>query len=81
MVIAIETGVIKATEPKILKEFGGITEGWAQNVLQNMDWVKRKRTTGKVEPCAKFLEKEKFSFPCAISRFVSGALYSTRYDA
>ena len=37
MVIAIETGVIKATEPKILKEFGGITGGWAQNVLQNMD--------------------------------------------
>ena len=37
MVIAIETGVIKSTEPKILKEFGGITGGWAQNVLQNMD--------------------------------------------
>ena len=37
MVIVIETGVIKATEPKILKEFGGITGGWAQIFLQNMD--------------------------------------------
>ena len=52
MVIAIKTGVIKANEPKILKEFGGsleLTEGWARNVLKNMDWVKIKGTTAKVQ--------------------------------
>ena len=36
-----------------------------------MDWVKRKGTTGKVEPCPKFLEEEKFTFQRAISKFVS----------
>ena len=36
-----------------------------------MDWVQRKETTGKVEPCTKFLKEEKFSFECAISKFVS----------
>ena len=36
--------------------------------------MKRKGTTGQVEACAKFLEEEKFSFQCAISKFV------TEYD-
>ena len=36
-----------------------------------MDWVKRKGTTGKVEPCSKFLEEEKFTFQCAIAKAVS----------
>ena len=58
-------------EPKILKEFGGITKGWAPNVLKIMNWVKRKGRTGKVEHCAKFLEEEKFSFQLAISTFDS----------
>ena len=45
---------------KKLNKFGlELTEGWAQNVLKNMDRVKRKGTTGKVEPCAKFFEEEK----------------------
>ena len=50
MVVAIGTGVVKANEPKILREFGGsleLIEGWARNVLKGMDWVKRKGTTGK----------------------------------
>ena len=34
-----------------------------------MDWEKRKGRTGKIEPCAKFLE-EKFLFQRAISKFV-----------
>ena len=57
-----------------MKEFGGnleLIEGWAPNVLKNMVWLKRKGTTGKVEPCAKFLEKEKCLFQRAISKFVS----------
>ena len=74
MVIAIGAGVIKANEPKKLKEFGWgleLTQGWALNLLQDMDWVQRKETTGKVEPYTKFLKEEKFSFECAISKFVS----------
>ena len=62
MVIAIRKGVIEANELKILKKSSGSLEptgGWARNVLKNMDWVKIKGTTGKVEPCAKFLEEEK----------------------
>ena len=58
MVVAVGTGVVKANEPKILRKFGEsleLTEGWARNVLKGMDWVKRKGTTGKVEPCPKFL--------------------------
>ena len=35
-----------------------------------MEWVKRKGTTGKVEPSEKFLEEEKFTFQRAISRVV-----------
>ena len=35
-----------------------------------MEWVKRKGTTGKVEPYEKFLEEEKFTFQRAISRVV-----------
>ena len=66
--------MLSRLKPKILNEFGGsfeLTEGWAQNVLANMDWVERKGTTGKVQPCAKFLKDEKFSFQRAISKCVS----------
>ena len=35
-----------------------------------MDWTKREGTTRKVEPYAKLLEKEKFSFHRVISKFV-----------
>ena len=74
MVIVIATGVIKANDPNILREFGGgleLTEGWSRSVLKSMYWVKRKRTTGKVEPCSKFLEEEKFTFQRAIAKAVS----------
>ena len=33
--------------------------------------MKRKGTTGKVEPCPEFLEEEKFTFQRAISKLVS----------
>ena len=67
MVVAISTGVVKANEPKILGKFGGsfeLTEGLDQNVL-----IKRKGTTGKVEPCPKILKDEKLMFERAISKF------------
>ena len=71
--MAIGTGVVKANDPSLLKEYGGhlqLTEDWARSLLISMDWVKRKGTTGKVEPSEKFLEEEKFTFQRAISHIV-----------
>ena len=73
MVTATGTGVVKTNEPKIWKEFLQnfkesleLTKGWARSVLRNMNWQKRKENTGQVEPCAKTLEIEHFSFQRAI---------------
>ena len=74
MMIAIATRVIKANDPNILREFGGsleLTEGLARSVLKSMDWVKRKGTTGTVEPCNTFLVEKKFTFQRAIAKAVS----------
>ena len=57
MVVAISTGVVKANDPKSLREFGGsfeLTEGWARKVLKGKGW-----------------EKSSFTFQRAISKFVS----------
>ena len=65
MVINIGSGVVKANEPNLLKEYGGpleLTEDWARNFLKSMEWVKRKGTTGKTEPSDGFLAEEKFTF-------------------
>ena len=70
MVISIGNGVLKANDPNTLSEFGGIitlTEDWARGILRSMDWVKRKATTGKVEPSTQFLAEEKFTFQKVIS--------------
>ena len=51
MVIAIGTGVIKANEPKIMKELMKILNSLnvgLEKFLKYMDWAKRKGTTGKV---------------------------------
>ena len=65
MVIVIGTGVIKATCPSKLKDFGGhiaLTEGWTRGVLKSKEWSKRKDTTGKIEPINQFLLEEKLTF-------------------
>ena len=49
-----------------------------QNIFKNIDWVKKKGTTGQVELCPNFLEEKKFSFPRAISKFASE--YDTPVD-
>ena len=57
--------MVKANEPNLLKEFGGhleLADDWARHFLKSMEWVKRKRTTRKVEPSEKFLKEEKFSY-------------------
>ena len=59
MVIAVRTGVIKASNPSLLLEFGRsvtLTENWARGALKNMNWVKRKGTTGQVEPSKQLLK-------------------------
>ena len=73
MVISIGNGVLKANDPNTLSEFGGtitLTEDWARGILRSMDWVKRKATTGKVEPSTQCLAEEKFTFQKAISTYV-----------
>ena len=70
MVINIGPGVVKANEPNLLKEYGGpleLTEDWARNVLESVEWIKRKGTTGKTEPSDGFLAEEKFTLQRAIS--------------
>ena len=65
---------VEANESKILRKFCGsleLTECWSWNVLKGMASVKRKGTTGKVVFCLKFLEEEKLTFQCAVSKFVS----------
>ena len=74
MVISIGNSVLKANDPKCVSEFGGyvtLTEDWARGVLKSMEWVKRKGTTGKVEPSPQFLAEEKFTFQRSIASVVA----------
>ena len=71
--ISIGNGVLNANNPNSLSKFGGhikLTDDWARGVLNSMDWVKRKVTTGKVEPSKQFLEEKKFTFQRSISMVV-----------
>ena len=73
VIISIGNGVLKTNDPNTLSEFGGtitLTEDWARGILRSMDWVKRKATTGKVEPSTQFLAEEKFTFQKAIFTYV-----------
>ena len=38
-------------------------------MLQSMDWVKRKRTTGKIEPSLQLLPEKRFTFQKSIVTF------------
>ena len=69
-IVNIAKGVVRANNPDILKEFGGtveLTNRWARSVLSDLNWSKRKGTTGKVKPSPQFLAEEKFTFQQAIS--------------
>ena len=73
MVIVIGTGVIKATCPSKLKDFGGhiaLTEGWARGVLKSMEWSKKKDTIGKIERSKQFLLEEKLTFQRRIASII-----------
>ena len=65
----------------MLKELGGgleLSENWARNVLKSMNLIKRKCTTGKVEPCKKFLEKGEFTFEKSLSVLYWFMIYRQR---
>lgn len=73
-ILNIGKGVVKSNNPEILVEFGGtveLTNRWARGILSDMNWCKRKGTTGKVEPSPQFLAEEKFTFQRAISSKIS----------
>lgn len=73
-ILNIAKGVVKSNNPEILVEFGGtveLTNRWARSILSDMNWCKRKGTTGKVEPSPQFLAEEKFTFQRAISSKIS----------
>ena len=56
-----------------MKKFGGsleLSDGWARHTLKDLNWTKRKGTTGKVEPSKKFLDEEKFTFQRNISKAI-----------
>ena len=64
-----------ANDRNALRDYGGdldLTEGWAKRVLYSMNWVKRKATTGKVEPSPQFVAEEKFTF----QREIASAVYN-----
>ena len=73
MVIAIGTGVIKASCSSKLKDFGdhiALTECWARVELKSMEWSRRKGTTGKIEPSKQFLLEEKLTFQRRIASII-----------
>ena len=74
IVMANENGVVKSNNPILLKENGGslqLTEDWARGVLKSMNWMKRKGTTGKIEPSQQFLLEEKLTF----QKKIPGAIF------
>ena len=49
-------GVVKASEPNILKEYGGyldLTDNGERHLLKSMRWVQRKCTNEEIEPSGK----------------------------
>ena len=62
-ILNIVNSVIKVDNSSSLKKFDGtleLTNRWARDLLDSMEWNKRKGTTGKIESSAHFLSEEKF---------------------
>ena len=71
--VSIATGVVKATNPTLLKDFGGnlmLTEKWEESKCKN--------TNGIVYPSLQFSEEEKLSFQRNISALVTEHDTNTR---
>ena len=72
-VISIGTGVVKANDPSLLAEFGGsvkLTEKWARCILKELNFTKRKATTGKIMPSPVFLSETKFDFQRKVAQAI-----------
>ena len=48
-----------------------MTDDWAREILQSMDWVKHKRTFGKTEPYPELLAEERLIF----QEFIATVVY------
>ena len=77
-ILNIGKGVVKDKNSSSLKEFGGtieLTDRWARDLQDSMEWDKRKETTGKTEPFGsegieQFLSEEKITSQRVISAAV-----------
>ena len=69
-ILNIAKGLVRATNPNVLKEFGGsldLIDWWARDLLKQLKRSKRKGTTGKDNPPLQILAEEKFTFQRTIS--------------
>ena len=54
-------GFVRVNSPLVLNEFDeslDLTDGWARDVLKQLEWNKLKGTTSKVDPSPQFLAEE-----------------------
>ena len=68
-ILIITKGVVEANKPSSLKKFAGtqeLTDRWARDLLDYIEWNKRKGATGKIERWPQFLFEEKFTLQRAI---------------
>ena len=73
-VISVSKGVIKASNPTLLKECGGeleLTDRWARSLLAGMNMVRRKVTTSKLPVAPAFLKEVKRTFQKKIATVVN----------
>ena len=65
--------MVRANNPSSLREFSGtleLTDRWAIDLLDSVEWSKLKGTIGKIKSSPQFLSNEKFTFQRAISAAV-----------
>ena len=63
-VISIATGVVRASNPNLLKEYSGdlvLTDKWARGVLEKLKWSKRKGSKSRSFPLVFSRRKVHFS--------------------
>ena len=73
-VISISKGVIKASNPTLLKECGGgleLTDRWARHLLAGMNMLRRKATTSKLPVAPALLKEVKRTFQKKIATVVN----------
>ena len=69
-ILNIAKCVVKADNPSSLQVFSRtleLTNRWARDLLDSMEWNKRRETTGNIESLGQILSTEKLMFQRAIS--------------